>query len=678
MSTLRQLVENDCGGLNPLMQLGARFKRDEGLLYQTQLDKSYTQNKEMVNEFLQQVNRPPQTFHMETLLQEMREIEQHQQLQQLKQQQHLSPPHLVAAPNVIEQVAAEQWAKEFNNADIASNNIPGPMMANVPIMDPETKMHIVQLKPSQQQLTNVQEFFVDSSANNNSRQMILGSYPQYHMPEQTEARSLLPHLIRRSFPVNYQLQQQQVAAPLNGEISLMKGLTNQFFDEITQHNQQHQLQQIQADQRISNGATKHYDTPIDADNDQRHQQREDVEESMLKTIGDVTADTTADQWVKDFQKENELKNQKLNEYNEMFWEHLRNEWTKLASEGDEHSWLCDYDDKVYDEYNFLEDNPTKGVANALAKGKEYLAKGDIPSAVLCFEVAVQEQPMRSENWQLLGLAQAENEMDPQAIKALKKAHELNPEEPEVIMALAICYTNESLQSQAVKMLIKWLNLQPNYKQLIPKEIRDEMLSRNNNNSSMITSSIIRPAQKLETIQEIFLSAVRLQPDQIDPRLQEALGVLYNLSSDYDKAVDCFRTALQIQPHNAKIWNRLGASLANGNRSVEAIDAYQRALVLEPGFVRVRYNVGICCLNLKAYHQAVEHLITALNMQANVVANRDIKMASDGNIIEIAEKHMSQSIWSTLKMAVTYLGRTDLIDNIDKRNLDALNAEFREE
>lgn len=49
-----------------------------------------------------------------------------------------------------------------------------------------------------------------------------------------------------------------------------------------------------------------------------------------------------------------------------------------------------------------------------------------------------------------------------------------------------------------------------------------------------------------------------------------------------------------------MWNRLGATLANGSRSEEAVDAYRSALQLSPGFIRARYNLGITCVHLGAH------------------------------------------------------------------------------
>jgi len=155
--------------------------------------------------------------------------------------------------------------------------------------------------------------------------------------------------------------------------------------------------------------------------------------------------------------------------------------------------------------------------------------------------------------------------------------------------------------------------------------------------------------------------------QLDPDVQCGLGILFNLSSDYDKAADCFQAAVNADPNNALMWNRLGATLANGGKSAEAIGAYSKALEIIPGFIRTRYNLGIACVNLNAYNEAAEHFLSALNLQARgksaVPSSVDIK------------KTMSDSIWTSLRMVLHLLDKGKLSSLIDRRDLTALNQEF---
>lgn len=229
-----------------------------------------------------------------------------------------------------------------------------------------------------------------------------------------------------------------------------------------------------------------------------------------------------------------------------------------------------------------------------------------------------------------------------------------------MMSLAVSFTNESLQIQALNMLVNWLKCNENYRHVIPPS----MISSSDESS---TSTIAR-GPDLKEVQDLYLKAVQQRHPDIDPDIQEALGVLFNLSSEYDKAVDCFNAALQVRSDNAKTWNRLGASLANGNRSTEAVTAYQRALAIQPGFIRARYNVGIICINLKAYNEAAEHFLQALNMQADSLTRSGLHQTKPSN-------QMSETIWSTLRMAISLMGRMNLQSAVDDRNLTALNEAF---
>ena len=69
---------------------------------------------------------------------------------------------------------------------------------------------------------------------------------------------------------------------------------------------------------------------------------------------------------------------------------------------------------------FTEDNPVENVANPLEEGLYLLAKGELSSALLLFEMEVQQKPDSVEGWQYLGSTQADNKQEMMAIAALEK------------------------------------------------------------------------------------------------------------------------------------------------------------------------------------------------------------------------------------------------------------------
>ncbi|XP_045445897.1 peroxisomal targeting signal 1 receptor [Melitaea cinxia] len=330
-------------------------------------------------------------------------------------------------------------------------------------------------------------------------------------------------------------------------------------------------------------------------------------------------------------------------------EKYKDEWAKLSDVED--YWNNETANGIAKEYSFTEGNVMLENKSALEIGKEKLKMGDIPGAVLCFEAAAQQQPDSAEVWFLLGTTQAENEQDPLAITALKKSLELDPRQLEAYITLAAAYTNENMGKYAYLTLLDWLKASPKYSDICPQDINAQKMN----------------LKELEAyVTSLYLKAAQMSPSQIDADVQNALGVIFNINQQYDKAVDCFKAALMVSSDNAKLWNRLGATLANSDKSEEAVEAYHEALNLEPGFIRARYNVGITCMNLGAHKQAAEHFLVALNQQYKAKSMHPNASSTDTS---------SSTIWTTLRMVCSFMGEHDVAKLVDERNLSELNKFF---
>jgi tetratricopeptide (TPR) repeat protein len=75
------------------------------------------------------------------------------------------------------------------------------------------------------------------------------------------------------------------------------------------------------------------------------------------------------------------------------------------------------------------------------------------------------------------------------------------------------------------------------------------------------------------VARLFNEAAQMAPEDADVHI--VLGVLYNLSREYDKAIAFFQTALKLKPQDYSLWNKLGATQANSVQSADAILAYQQ-------------------------------------------------------------------------------------------------------
>jgi len=133
---------------------------------------------------------------------------------------------------------------------------------------------------------------------------------------------------------------------------------------------------------------------------------------------------------------------------------------------------------------------------------------------------------------------------------------------------------------------------------------------------------------------------------------EALGVVYNVSRDFDAAVDAFQRAIEVRPDDYELRNKLGATLANSNRSDEALPSYRVALKLKPKYARGWLNMAISHSNLQNYQEAARCYLQTLSLNPEA-------------------KH----VWSYLRIALTCSEQWDLLPLAASQDLNAFHKHF---
>ncbi|XP_008806178.1 peroxisome biogenesis protein 5-like isoform X1 [Phoenix dactylifera] len=359
-----------------------------------------------------------------------------------------------------------------------------------------------------------------------------------------------------------------------------------------------------------------------------------------------------DKWADEFAKEHpqhKADDPWVNEFSKLHVQDWAEEFGQQVSEGlfgesSADNWADAYD-KYLDEqllgskqqssasrgvYVFSDMNPYVGHPNPLKEGQELFRKGLLSEAVLALEAEVLKNPDNAEGWRLLGITHAENDDDQQAIASMMRAQEVDPTNLEVLLALGVSHTNELEQPEALKYLYKWLQNHPKYGGLTPPEQAD----------SLYYGDVAR----------LFNEAAQMSPDDADVHI--VLGVLYNLSREYDKAIKSFQTALKLKPRDYSLWNKLGATQANSIQSADAILAYQQALDLKPNYVRAWANMGISYANQGLYEESLRYYVRALSMNPK-----------------------ADNVWQYLRISLSCVSRNDMFEACDSRNLDVLQKEF---
>jgi tetratricopeptide (TPR) repeat protein len=99
-----------------------------------------------------------------------------------------------------------------------------------------------------------------------------------------------------------------------------------------------------------------------------------------------------------------------------------------------------------------------------------------------------------------------------------------------------------------------------------------------------------------------------------PRMLFDLGLAFNALNQYQKALDSFELAIQLQPDFFEAHGNRGAMLAALGRHDDAIESYRKALAIRPDFADAHCNLGSALTQLQRYDEALASLDHALALR----------------------------------------------------------------
>ncbi|KAJ7902083.1 hypothetical protein B0H14DRAFT_2669831 [Mycena olivaceomarginata] len=314
------------------------------------------------------------------------------------------------------------------------------------------------------------------------------------------------------------------------------------------------------------------------------------------------------------------------------------------------------------QYVFQRNNPYVSNAPSLTT-RHHLAHGGrqpMLDSVLELEAAVQRNMTDASAWFDLGVKQQANEREKQALQALTRAVELDPNYLAAWLALAVSHTNDGNRAGTYDAVRQWIDHNERYAGAVAQyraghpELADAPI-----------------AERFGSLIQCLIEMARSDTSgAVDADIQIALAVLLNTNEDYEKAQDCFRTALAVRPDDWLLYNRVGATMANSGRAEEALQYYNRALELNPMYIRARFNLGISCINLRRFEEAAHHVLDALGLQESdgVSYGGADNTNTSGGVTTTA-------LWDSLRTASMHMQRPDLATFCDQQDLEGFRRSF---
>jgi len=267
--------------------------------------------------------------------------------------------------------------------------------------------------------------------------------------------------------------------------------------------------------------------------------------------------------------------------------------------------------------SLMETYPSSAILN-INLGKCYFRLGKIESAICCYKKATKYQPEWTLSYTMLSQLYSSQKKPCQAIKSLKKALTLTPDNHELNSALGRELFQNGDVDEAIKYLEKALVQDPssvsilvmlgdtskinnNYKLAIGYYKQAVQLEPNDEKSYFNMANALFADGDFDGAIEKYHQAISIKPDFIGAYIN--LGISQKEKEDFDTAIKNFKKALKIDPECADAYYNMGNALYGDGHYEAAIDSFAQAIKINTNYPEANMSMGEVHLTLKNYESA---------------------------------------------------------------------------
>ena len=250
----------------------------------------------------------------------------------------------------------------------------------------------------------------------------------------------------------------------------------------------------------------------------------------------------------------------------------------------------------------------------LEAGKASLAAGRVQEAIREFDEVLNVNPSFPEAHFYLGEAHSQAGDWDKAILHTRRAIELSPKSPAYRNQLAMIFVQQKRYKDALPEILRAIELKP-----------ANFLEFYYYNLAGVYRSLLRMDEALRAYERVLSIAPKFYPAHV------AVGELYLERHQLEKATQELTLATLLDSKQPRAYYLLGLARAQAGKHSEALEAFRKALDLDPSDHRIHYNLG---MSLKLLGQEEEankefELFRASQARTTEQEYRDLQLEVSG-------------------------------------------------